>query len=45
MEGHAYRWRVEKTFCNGHLIYNNGQVSPDIVGQAVKFSHDHVTRL
>ena len=45
MEGHAYRWRVEKTFCNGHLIYNNGLVSSDMVGQAVKFSHDHVTRL
>lgn len=45
MEGHAYRWRVEKTFCNGHLIYNNGQVSSDMVGQAVKFSHDYVTRL
>ena len=45
MEGHTYQWRVEQTLCNGHLIYNKGQVSPDIVGQAVKFCHHHGTQL
>ena len=37
MEGHTYQWQVEKTFCNGHLIYNNGVVVPESKGQPVLF--------
>ena len=37
MEGHTYQWQVEKTFCNGHLIYNNGVVAPASKGQPVLF--------
>lgn len=37
LEGHRFNWRVEKTFCNGHLIYDNGVVSSDHVGQPVVF--------
>ena len=37
MEGHTYQWRVQHTFCNGHLIYNNGVVSRDYVAQPVLF--------
>ena len=37
LEGHHFNWRVEKTFCNGHLIYNKGVVSSDYVGQPVMF--------
>jgi len=42
MEGHTFNWRVEKTFCNGHLVYDrlqgkNGTVSSDYIGQAVRF--------
>lgn len=37
MEGHTYQWRVEKTFCNGHLVYNNGVVDLDSKGQPVMF--------
>jgi len=33
---------VEKTFCNGHLVYDrlqgrNGTVSSDYIGQPIKF--------
>ncbi len=24
LEGHTFPWRVEQTYCNGHLIYNKG---------------------
>ena len=37
VEGHAYQWHVEQTLCNGHLIYNNGQVDRAYVGQPVLF--------
>lgn len=37
MEGHEYQWRVEQTFCNGHLIYNKGVVDRDCIGQPVVF--------
>lgn len=37
MEGHTFRWRVEQTFCNGHLIYNNGVVDPASRGEAIAF--------
>ena len=37
MEGHEYQWRVEKTLCNGHLIYNNGTVDCNYIGQPVEF--------
>ena len=37
LEGHAFRWRVVQTICNGHLIYNNRQVGSDHVGQPVAF--------
>ena len=37
MEGHTYRWKVEKTLCNGHLVYNNGVVDRDYIGQPIRF--------
>ena len=37
LEGHQFNWRVEKTLCNGHLIYNNGVVDCDYIGQSVLF--------
>lgn len=37
MEGHTFNWRVEKTFCNGHLVYNNGVVDREYVGQPLMF--------
>ncbi len=37
MEGHTFNWRVERTICNGHLIYNNGVVDPTSLGQLILF--------
>jgi dihydroorotase len=37
MEGHTYQWRVEKTFCNGHLVYDYGEVDASYIGQPVAF--------
>jgi len=37
MEGHMFLWRVEQTFCNGHLVYQNGKVDPHYIGQPVEF--------
>ena len=37
LEGHEFRWQVEKTICNGHLIYNNKEVDDHYVGQQIEF--------
>ena len=39
MEGHEYQWRVERTLCNGHTVYANGQVFADVLGEAITFRH------
>jgi len=39
MEGHQYQWRVERTLCNGQTVYANGQVSANVRGEALTFSH------
>lgn len=33
LEGHTFNWKVEKTFVNGHLLYNNGMIDEDYRGQ------------
>ena len=38
LEGKTFRWKVEKTYCNGFLLYNNGRITDDNYrGQAVTF--------
>ena len=38
LEGRRFNWQVEKTFCNGYLIYNNGQITDETFhGQPVTF--------
>ena len=37
MEGHMYLWRVERTLCNGHTVYNKGRVDTSYIGQPVTF--------
>lgn len=38
MEGHTFRWRVERTYCNGFLLYNGrGLTNEDFRGQPVTF--------
>ena len=39
LEGHTFRWRIEKTYCNGDLIYNKGHlVDENLHGLPVSFS-------
>ncbi len=37
LEGQTFNWRVEATLCNGHLVYRNGVVDRDYIGQPVSF--------
>ena len=37
LEGHTFNWQVEKTFVNGHLLYNNGIIDETYCGQALYF--------
>lgn len=38
MEGQIFHARIEKTFVNGHLVYNNSKVDADHRGQELRFS-------
>lgn len=40
MEGHTYRWKVERTFVNGHPVYAEGKVDDTCRGQALKFNRN-----
>lgn len=37
LEGHTFRWHVENTLCNGHLVYDQGRVNRQYIGQPVEF--------
>lgn len=37
MEGHTYNWKVEKTICNGHIVYSDGTVDSNYIGRPVTF--------
>jgi dihydroorotase len=37
MEQHTYLWRVERTICNGHTVYQHGVVDTNYIGQPVMF--------
>lgn len=37
LEGETFRWRVEKTICNGHTVYDNGIVDRDYTALPVLF--------
>ena len=39
MEGHEYQWRVERTLCNGHTVYCDGQVDTSYTGEDIVFQH------
>ena len=40
LEGHTFHWRVEQTYCNGFLLYNNGHLTDlNFRGEAVTFAH------
>ena len=40
MEGHTFLWQVRQTLCNGHIVYNNGQVDDSYIGEPACFHHD-----
>ncbi|MGI6243509.1 MAG: dihydroorotase [Prevotella sp.] len=35
--GQQYRWKVRQTFCNGHLVYDDGYIDKDYFGEALRF--------
>lgn len=37
LEGETFDWRVEQTYCNGHLVYDRGRIDDDYRGQALRF--------
>lgn len=37
LEGSAFRWKVQKTFANGHLVYSNGELDENYRGQELRF--------
>lgn len=39
MEGHTYLWQVQQTLCNGHIVYQRGQVDADYIGEPLRFHY------
>ena len=39
LEGHTFQWSVEKTFANGHVVYDKGHVDDSYRGEAIRFNH------
>lgn len=37
LEGRTFQWKVEKTFVNGHLLYNKGEIDENYRGQELRF--------
>lgn len=37
MEGHTFSWRVERTLCNGHSVYMDGNVDTNYIGEEIAF--------
>ncbi len=37
LEGRTFHWKVEKTFVNGHLLYDHGQMDDNYRGQELRF--------
>lgn len=37
LTGSQFRWHVERTICNGHTVYRNGEFDQDYRGEAITF--------
>ena len=37
LEGHEFKWRVEQTICNGHVVYNKGHFDDSFRGEELSF--------
>jgi dihydroorotase len=40
MEGHTFRWQVQRTLCNGHTVYHQGHVDDSYIGEPLRFNHN-----
>lgn len=40
MEGHTFRWQVQRTLCNGHTVYHQGRVDDTYIGEPLRFNHN-----
>lgn len=40
LTGSQFKWRVERTICNGHTVYCNGKMDENYRGEAVRFRSD-----
>ena len=40
VEGDEFAWKVEQTFCNGHLIYNKGVFDAASRGEELEFRNN-----
>ncbi len=38
LTGDKFRWRVMRTICNGHTVFNNGETDDSYRGEAVRFN-------
>ena len=39
LTGEEFRWRVVRTICNGHTVFDEGKTDNDYLGEAVLFEH------
>jgi len=39
LEGNSFRWKVDKTFANGRMIYSDGQVDDTYRGEELRFNY------
>ena len=37
LEGQTFDWRIETTFCNGHAVYDKGEIDEQYRGKALTF--------
>ena len=37
VEGHTFRWHVQRTVCNGHTVFDGQRVDKEYIGQALEF--------
>lgn len=38
LEGQTFHWKVEQTYCNGHLVYNQGHIDDSFRGDVLTFT-------
>ena len=38
LEGESFEWKVEKTYCNGHLVFDQGRIDDGYRGQRLLFN-------